>query len=54
MEMLFKHNVGIDVEVFPLRSAVHLLSERLEPSADLDPNGITDGLDYAVERLKAA
>lgn len=55
METLLRDNAGIDVEVFPLKSAVYLVMERPNGSAkdaDADPL-IADEVEYVVERKVA-
>ena len=60
METLLRDNAGIDVEVFPLRSAVYLVMERpgsivpLEAAdADSDATLIGDEIEYVIERRVA-
>lgn len=51
IERLFKHNLELDVEVFPLQHAVYELRERV-PAGDSE--SIPDARDYVIERRHAA
>jgi hypothetical protein len=50
IERLVKHNLDIDVEVFPLKNAVYQLRER----AAVDPEAIPEERDYVIETRTAA
>lgn len=47
LEMLVRHNLDIEVEVYPLKPGLYALVECNEPSA------IPDEQDYVIERLAA-
>jgi hypothetical protein len=49
IEYLFKKNLDLDVEVFPLRYAVYQISER----ADVESEAIPDQRDYVIEKMAA-
>jgi hypothetical protein len=50
IERLFKHNLDLDVQVFPLKHAVYELRERM-PSV---PDSIPEERDYVIEPRRAA
>lgn len=50
IERLFKHNLGLDVEVFPLKYAVYELREKLPVG---DSEAIPEERDYLIERRAA-
>jgi hypothetical protein len=50
IERLMKHNVGIAVEVFPLKNAEFELRERIAQVSD----SIPEQRDYVIERRDAA
>ena len=50
IERLVKHNLDIDVEVFPLKNAVYELRERVAG----DPESIPEERDYVIEPRHAA
>src|SRR5262245_63323359 len=49
IERLMKHNVGIEVEVFPLKHAEYELRERIAQDSD----SIPEPRDYVIERRDA-
>lgn len=51
IERLFKHNLDLDVEVFPLQYAVYELRERIAAG---DSESIPEERDYVIERRHAA
>lgn len=51
IERLFRHNLDLDVEVFPLKYAVYELREKI-PTGDSET--IPEERDYVIERRKAA
>jgi hypothetical protein len=51
IEALMRHNLGIEVAVFPLQHAVYELRERV-PAGDAD--AIPEERDYVIERRAAA
>jgi hypothetical protein len=49
IEFLFKRNLGISVEVYPLKQAVYQITER----SDVETDVIPDERDYVIEKLAA-
>jgi hypothetical protein len=53
IERLFKHNMDLDVEVYPLRNAVYEVRERVEPMAAPE-DAIPEEREYVIEHRRAA
>ena len=51
IERLMRHNLGIDVEVFPLQSPIYELRERVPAG---EPDAIPEARDYVIEPRHAA